>query len=231
MLGLQPAAVILTDADLWLGEAIQDAWRCVHHLCTWHLSKNLLRNVRHCFSSSSGPTAQSSKWTTFLRMWWVICWKSDTSLCNTFDAEWRELRQYLIDNATHPYSHAVQKSLRWLGGPGDCPDNTAFDEHDNEVGSAASSADGNHSGVTGGGQQQQDQHSTVDNNDEAHRSDGNQYPDQEQVADGTYYNIYSLRYKWASRYTSSVYTHGASSTQRGEQIFAGVKAYMEGGCG
>jgi transposase-like protein len=44
--------VVLTDGDLWLAEAIQVACpSCLHFLCTWHLAKNLLRNVRSCFGN------------------------------------------------------------------------------------------------------------------------------------------------------------------------------------
>ena len=44
-----------------------------------------------------------------------------------------------------------------------------------------------------------------------------------------YFNIYALRHKWASRFTSVVFTHGASSTQRGEGVFSEVKRRICGG--
>lgn len=44
-----------------------------------------------------------------------------------------------------------------------------------------------------------------------------------------YFNIYELRNKWAARFTSSVFTHGASSTQRGESIFGVIKTKILGG--
>jgi hypothetical protein len=45
-----------------------------------------------------------------------------------------------------------------------------------------------------------------------------------------FFDIYSLRRKWAARFTSSVFTHGASSTQRGEGVFGEVKRRVLGGC-
>jgi hypothetical protein len=116
LLGRTPV-VILTDGDLWLAEAIAAQWGSVHLLCTWHLSKNILRNVKPCFANHSGPLNQSSAWTQFLRKWWVTCWKSDTSSLDTFDAEWLELRQFFLDNASQPESAACQRALRFLGSP------------------------------------------------------------------------------------------------------------------
>ena len=111
LLGLTPS-VILTDGDLWLAEGILNVWvSTVHLLCTWHLSKNLLRHAKKCFATGHGPFGQSSTWPQFLRMWWVICWKSDTTCCATFDAEWGVLRQFLLDNAGDPSFCAASSSV------------------------------------------------------------------------------------------------------------------------
>ena len=117
LLGSTPV-VILTDGDLWLGEAVSLQWGSMHFLCTWHLSKNILRKVKPCFATSSGPLGQSSPWSVFLRKWWCICWKSDTSTCDYFDEEWLELRQYFCEHVSHPDSTASQSALAFLGGPG-----------------------------------------------------------------------------------------------------------------
>ena len=105
--------VLLTDGDLWLAEAIQAVGNITHLLCTWHLSRNLLRNVRPAFGNIQG----GSGWAQFLRKWWIICLKGDTSSVSTFDAEWEALKAYLIEEVTDPESYSCQKALAYLGGP------------------------------------------------------------------------------------------------------------------
>ena len=60
-----------------------------------------------------------------------------------------------------------------------------------------------------------------------HESEADEVADEEK----RYFNIYALRHKWAARFTSSSFTHGAASTQRGEGVFSEVKRSVLGGVG
>lgn len=105
-------AVLLTDGDLWLADGIREACpSCTHLLCTWHLSKNLLRNVKAAFGN------KTEDWHAFLHAWWKLCMKSDSSTIDQFDEEWSELRSFLTEHVTDPDGYACHKALRYLGGP------------------------------------------------------------------------------------------------------------------
>ena len=196
--------VILTDGDLWLADAILATCpNALHFLCTWHLSKNLLRNVRACFGNRLDAT---SGWSAFLHKWWLICSTSDSSTVATFDDEWEALRQMVSALDPSGQNQGVLKALRYLGQPP-----SQRDEYDEEA------------AVLGGGDQPVHDQAAEEEEEDEGEEEGEDY-------ETRYFNIYSLRFKWASRFTASVFTHGAASTQRGEGIFSEVKRRVVGGC-
>ena len=259
LLGNQPL-VILTDGDLWLADGIATTWHgTAHLLCTWHLSKCLLRNVKPCFGTYRGPLGQATQWTTFLRMWWRICWKGDTSCTDTFDEEWLALKQYFVDQVGDSTSWSVKKALRYLGGPpltgqeveADCEG--GVNGLDPVPGEGVASASGD---VLQDLQEQEAAELRAQAEDQREQQYGP--PLEGDAVDGVDgvaaagagvaaaaagasvaaaasgetwkhgQSLYDLRRKWAARFTSVHFTHGASSTQRGESIFASVKGFVAG---
>ena len=304
LLGQEPA-VILTDGDLWLGEGIERQWlHSAHLLCTWHLSKNLMKHVKPCLRShrvGDSPTP----WTTFLRMWWKICWNSDRACKESFDEEWDNLKAYLMDKADDPDAPCVQRALEYLGGPPSghdddddedsraplgggaeeeeeeedghdffgqiSPDITEEEEvaitaaerfaHENGQSGAEGAAEASASVSaeeppnvqSGAAEEPPNVQSGAEGAAESSASVSAEEPEQEEsphvfvggVEGGEGddvddvdrliealrpYNMYDLRHKWASRFTSAHFTHGASSTQRGEGVFSTIKHFISAGC-
>ena len=123
---------LLTDGDLWLGEALSVTCpSCVHLLCTWHLAKCVLRNVRPAFGG------HCDEWSEFMTRWWRITSKSDSNTVQDFDGEWHTLRQFLRDSVTDEEAPATIKALNYLGNPDRVGEGDSEDEGDLFGGSAA----------------------------------------------------------------------------------------------
>ena len=107
-----PPAAIITDGDPILARAIKSAWLFTkHNLCTWHISKTLLRNLKHIFGTHRHGTGGNKGWVEFLHAWWVVCKQSDLHSIKDFDDEWAALVRLLKANVTDPSDLA--KALHW----------------------------------------------------------------------------------------------------------------------
>ena len=98
------AAVIFTDSDPAMAIAIVTVLApngTKHFLCTWHLSKNFVTNMK-----GTAGTA----WRDIEGKWWRI-WKE-----TPFDAEWEELTSLLpsVDPSNQAATKTRDNSLKWL---------------------------------------------------------------------------------------------------------------------
>jgi hypothetical protein len=102
-----PPAVIFTDSDPAIKVAIEATFPDSEHLlCIWHLSKNLLSNVRTVCG------ANDDLWHRIMSGWWAIAKQSDESSRATFDAEWGALRALLAQSTMTGKS--METALKWL---------------------------------------------------------------------------------------------------------------------
>ena len=102
-----PPAVIFTDSDPAMAAALRAIMAAtIHLLCIWHLSKNILSNVRPAFAGDA------AKWAAFNSKWWSICLCTDTSSVSRFDAEWQELLALLDASAAD--AKTVNEARTWL---------------------------------------------------------------------------------------------------------------------
>ena len=219
--------VLLTDGDLWLGEAIQLVCdSCVHLLCTWHLGRNIFKNVRRVFASRVG----NNDWNTFLRMWWAICLKSDSTSCSHFDSEWGSLHEFILTHTNDPDAEVVQDALKYLGGPRTLdPDEPELSPDPDEPQLSPESPQPPEPAEPAEPPEPQELQPAQDDQDGAELQGDEPHEEEAESRSPRYFNIYALRRKWAARWTSSVFTHGAASTQRGESMFSCLKAQIVGG--
>jgi hypothetical protein len=159
--------VVLTDGDLWLARAVETVFpRAVHHLCVWHLARNVSKHIKGCFGAVRKKGAAQRGWHTWYSAFWRILLRTDSLTQANFDDEWEALRS-LLSSTSSSSEEVVDMALTYLGG-------------------------------------------------------------QEQE-DGRDHTIYSLRRKWAYRYTWAEFTMGCNSTQRGEAVFKEIKARVRPG--
>ena len=102
-----PQAVLFTDSDLAMKAAFAAVWSTtLHFLCIWHLSKNMLSNVRPACG------ANEELWHRVLGAWWRICKQSDVSSIATFDAEWAALGAILGESTV--VGKSMDTARAWL---------------------------------------------------------------------------------------------------------------------
>ena len=102
----RPPAVLFTDSDPAMAAAAAAVLlSTLHLLCIWHLSKNLLTNVK----PAAFLTLAAHK--AFMDGWWKICLQSDKSSVATFDREWAALLEPLKSGVP---SRAKTSALEWL---------------------------------------------------------------------------------------------------------------------
>ena len=104
------AAVIFTDSDPAMAIAIVTVLApngTKHFLCTWHLSKNFVTNMK-----GTAGTA----WRDIEDKWWRICKETSFDSRATFDAEWEELTSLLpsVDPSNQAATKTRDNSLKWL---------------------------------------------------------------------------------------------------------------------
>jgi hypothetical protein len=103
-----PPQVIFTDSDPAMARALRETLsKTVHLLCTWHLSRNLVTNMK--------PTC-GKNWSALEKKWWAICKAADLTCLETFDSEWTELLGLLPSLPTDDEDAARKRSvaLEWL---------------------------------------------------------------------------------------------------------------------
>lgn len=102
-----PPKTFFTDSDPGMAAALQAVWAlCIHLLCTFHLSKNVLANVRHVFAGDAAA------WSAFNSAWWRICLCTEQSSVGDFDREWASLLARL-DESSAPQP-SIDKARAWL---------------------------------------------------------------------------------------------------------------------
>jgi hypothetical protein len=99
--------IILTDSDPVMAAAIKLYFpSTLHFLCTYHLSKNLLKHVRPIFGGDK------TAWHKFNSSWWRIRLKTDSSCTVQFHEDWESLLS--ICPRTKTYKPNVFKEY-WRG--------------------------------------------------------------------------------------------------------------------
>ncbi len=109
-----PPRVFITDGDenierafdimkgngLWVG--------CLHHLCVFHISKNVYKHVRPVFGNNvSGFTSVQDKF-------WKIAKNSDVGSILQFDEEWEELILLVTDEVHDSEEDQVTRAIHWI---------------------------------------------------------------------------------------------------------------------
>jgi MULE transposase domain len=105
-----PPNVLFTDGDAAMAVAVEAIFPITHHLlCTWHLSKNVLTNIRPVFCGDSAA------WQVFKSTWWKICLRSDKLAVSLFDDEWSKLVDLLPSHRFIEKSNIkLEKCMSWL---------------------------------------------------------------------------------------------------------------------
>ena len=109
-----PPKVLFTDGDAAMSAAIKKVLpETTHVLCTYHLSKNLLKHVKPIFTGiKCGP---KEKWIIFCREWWKICKKQDALSDTQFETEWDMLINLAEESRVLGSNNSVLNcSLKWL---------------------------------------------------------------------------------------------------------------------
>jgi hypothetical protein len=109
-----PPRVFITDGDgnierafdimkgngLWVG--------CIHHLCVFHISKNVYKHVRPVFGTNvSGFTSVQDKF-------WKIAKNSDVGSILQFDNEWDDLIRLVTDEVHDSEEDQVTRVIHWI---------------------------------------------------------------------------------------------------------------------
>ena len=109
-----PPRVFITDGDgnierafdimkgngLWVG--------CLHHLCVFHISKNVYKHVRPVFGNNvSGFTSVQDKF-------WKIAKNSDVGSILQFDNEWDDLIRLVTDEVHDSEEDQVTRVIHWI---------------------------------------------------------------------------------------------------------------------
>jgi hypothetical protein len=98
-------AVVFSDCAPQLKTAIEAVFPDAKHLyCIWHLSKNMMTNLRPACGGDDGL------WHRVSSKWWQIVKQSDSSSRATFDAEWDALGA-LLDEST---GKSMDTARAWL---------------------------------------------------------------------------------------------------------------------
>ena len=111
-LGLKDPAVVITDRDLGLMNALKNEYPDVYHLlCIWHINKNVLKNCKRSF-------AYQKDWEDFLAAWYEVvcahtieaCAEAWSSLKATYCHDYMEEVQYLWDTWVKNYKQRFCKA-------------------------------------------------------------------------------------------------------------------------
>lgn len=102
--------VALTDGDLTMARAMaQELPTTVHHLCVWHLAKNLSEHLKKLFSQED--------WIVVSRMWWAMILESEESYQVDLAKDWRLFLSAVSEKTKPSAREGLEKELAWLGTP------------------------------------------------------------------------------------------------------------------
>ena len=199
--------VFLTDGDLWLIKAIEKIFpTAVHHLCVWHLARNVAKHVKGCFGAVRKRGEAQNSWHQWYSAFWRILLRTDSATVASFDDEWGALLALLRESSSASEG-VVDDAVVYLGEP---PSPTGGEPE----GESDPSPD-----------PPPDRPSDPPPDESAEQGD-EQEGEQEGTPD---HNVYNLRKKWAYRYTWRYFTMGCNSTQRGEGVFKEIKSKVRPG--
>jgi hypothetical protein len=92
-----------------MSSAIKTTWTsCKHLLCTFHLFKNFYENIHPHF------VQKTEIWTTACKKWWTLCKSSDSTLQESFEADWELFSQYIIKNGNFSSEKTALAKKQWL---------------------------------------------------------------------------------------------------------------------
>jgi len=104
-----PPAVLISDSAPAIKAAVAHVFpepRTYHHLCIWHLSKNMLTALRPACGGDN------RLWGRVRTLWWRIAKETDARTRNDFDREWVELSELIKGSAAT--ESAKTAALDWL---------------------------------------------------------------------------------------------------------------------
>ena len=109
-----PPRVLITDGDGNIERAFDIMKRnllwvhCVHHLCVFHISKNVYKHVRPVFGANvKGFSSMQDKF-------WKIAKNSDVGSILQFDEEWEELILLVTDEVRDSEADNVTRVINWI---------------------------------------------------------------------------------------------------------------------
>ena len=102
-------AVIFSDSAPQLKAAVASVFPSSLHLyCIWHLSKNLVTNLKPACGADDGL------WQRVCSTWWKIAKQSDVSSCATFDSDMASLGALLDESTVSSTSKSMVTARAWL---------------------------------------------------------------------------------------------------------------------
>jgi len=102
-------AVIFSDSAPQLKAAVASVFPLSLHLyCIWHLSKNLVTNLKPACGADDGL------WQRVCSTWWKIAKQSDVSSCATFDSDMASLGALLDESTVSSTSKSMVTARAWL---------------------------------------------------------------------------------------------------------------------
>lgn len=85
-----------------------------HLLRVWHLARNFAKHMKGCFGATRRGRPNAA-WRTFYNAFWAFLLKTDRDTIESFDAEWDELRELLVETASAT-EDVIHHALTYLGG-------------------------------------------------------------------------------------------------------------------
>ena len=102
----RPPRDVYTDGDGAMARAMSVLPQSSHRLCSWHLSKTILRHIKPLFGSNN------EAWRKANAMFWRICKQTDTRSRDTFQEEATEMKAYIAKECAGVPK--LQHELEWL---------------------------------------------------------------------------------------------------------------------
>ena len=99
---IERAVTRMRDSGLWAGTH--------HHLCIFHLSKNLYERLRTHFLGDRG----SERWRRVSSLFWKIAKTTDCSFRGLFDEAWAGLVKLVVETASNQDNEHFLGSVAWL---------------------------------------------------------------------------------------------------------------------